>query len=81
MWRAVTPATLMNEDRDILLAICMGAVFWGAMTYIGNAPNFIVKAMCEEHGAKMPSFAGYILWSSVLLLPMLVSLNWIFIEP
>jgi len=43
----------------------------GAMTYIGNAPNFMVKAIAEERGVKMPSFGGYLLWSGAVLLPLL----------
>ena len=49
----------------------------GAMSYIGNAPNFMVKAIAEERGIKMPSFFGYLLWSSAVLLPLFVLMTFI----
>ena len=55
-----------------LLAISAGAVFMGAMTYIGNAPNFMVKAIAEKDGIKMPSFFGYMGWSIAILVPVFV---------
>lgn len=51
------------------LASTRRAVFMGANTYIGNASNFMVKAIAEEAGVKMPSFFGYLLWSGLFLLP------------
>ena len=62
---------LMGDGATVLAAISGGAVFMGAMTYIGNAPNFMVKAIAEERGVKMPSFGGYLLWSGAVLLPLL----------
>jgi Na+/H+ antiporter NhaD/arsenite permease-like protein len=62
--------TLMTGGATTLLAISAGAVFMGANTYIGNAPNFMVKAIAEEQGVAMPGFFGYLLWSSLLLLPL-----------
>ena len=62
-----------------LLAISMGAVFMGALTYIGNAPNFMVKSIAEENGIKMPSFFGYMLWSLLILIPCFIIVNLIFI--
>ena len=56
----------------ILEAISAGAVFMGANTYIGNGPNFMVKAIAEEAGVKMPSFFGYMLYSGLILLPLFV---------
>jgi Na+/H+ antiporter NhaD/arsenite permease-like protein len=53
-----------------LAAISMGAVFMGANSYIGNAPNFMVKAICEEQNIKMPSFFGYIGYAAIILLPV-----------
>ena len=53
----------------MLMAISCGAVFMGANTYIGNAPNFMVKAIAEENNIKMPSFFGYMLWSVGILFP------------
>ena len=57
---------------DLLLAISSGAVFMGAMTYIGNAPNFMVRAIAEENGVKMPGFFGYMLWSFIILVPIFI---------
>ena len=54
----------------------MGAVYMGALTYIGNAPNFMVEAIANERGVKMPSFFGYMLWSGAVLLPVLALLTW-----
>ena len=56
----------------LLTAISCGAVFMGANTYIGNAPNFMVKSISDENGIRMPSFFGYILWSMVCLVPVFV---------
>jgi Na+/H+ antiporter NhaD/arsenite permease-like protein len=64
----------------LLKAICMGSVFFGAMTYIGNGPNFMVKAIAEESGVKMPSFFGYMLkFSLIVLLPIYVLVQVIFL--
>lgn len=54
----------------MLLAISCGAVFMGANTYIGNAPNFMVKSISDENGIRMPSFFGYLLWSLSFLIPV-----------
>lgn len=59
-------------DPTVLVAISSGAVFMGANTYIGNAPNFMVKAIAEEGGVKMPSFFGYMGWALVFLIPLFV---------
>ena len=64
-------AKLMTELSATLAAISMGAVYMGALTYIGNAPNFMVAAIANERGVKMPSFFGYMLWSFAVLLPVL----------
>jgi Na+/H+ antiporter NhaD/arsenite permease-like protein len=68
----------MGPLASTLLAISAGAVFMGALTYIGNAPNFMVRSICEERGVKMPSFIGYMAWSGVILLPLFaaVTLIW-----
>ena len=55
-----------------LIAVSAGAVFMGANTYIGNAPNFMVKAIAEENKIKMPSFFGYMLWSISILIPIFI---------
>jgi Na+/H+ antiporter NhaD/arsenite permease-like protein len=69
---------LMGPLELTLLAISMGAVFMGANTYIGNAPNFMVRSICEEHTIKMPSFIGYMLWSGAILLPLFGLMTWVF---
>ena len=70
---------LMGPLSSTLLAISAGAVFMGANTYIGNAPNFMVKSICEERGIKMPGFFGYMLWSGVILLPLFALISWLFL--
>jgi Na+/H+ antiporter NhaD/arsenite permease-like protein len=72
------PQTLMGPLASTLLAISAGAVFMGANSYIGNAPNFMVKSICEEQGIRMPSFFGYMAWSGVILLPLFVLVTWVF---
>lgn len=78
---AVFGGELMAGIPEILLkAICIGSVFFGAMTYIGNGPNFMVKAIAEENGIKMPSFFGYMLkFSLVVLLPVYILVQLIFL--
>ena len=66
------PATLMGPMAQTLLAISCGAVFMGANTYIGNAPNFMVKSIAEEKGVEMPSFFGYMGWSILFLIPVFI---------
>ena len=67
-------------SEAFLRAICMGAVFFGAMTYIGNGPNFMVKSIAEESGIKMPSFFGYMLkFSIIVLLPIYVIVQLLFL--
>ena len=63
---------LMTTLAPTLAAISAGAVFMGANTYIGNAPNLMVKAIAEDRGIKMPSFFGYMVWSGVVLTPLFV---------
>ena len=73
------PIVLMGEMKNTLLAISAGAVFMGANTYIGNAPNFMVKSISESSGIEMPSFFGYFFkWSIPILLPLFVIVSWIF---
>ena len=71
------PAVLMTTLAPTLAAISAGAVFMGANTYIGNAPNLMVKAIAEDRGVKMPSFFGYMLWSVGILVPLLVLMTFI----
>ncbi len=69
---------LIAEQPIFLKAISTGAVFFGAMTYIGNAPNFMVKSIAEEQNVKMPSFFGYMLFSIGILVPLFVLITLIF---
>lgn len=62
-----------------LAAISLGAVFCGALTYIGNGPNFMVKSVAEHDGVEMPSFGGYILWALTWLAPILVAMAFLFV--
>ncbi|MBO9680752.1 MAG: sodium:proton antiporter [Acidovorax sp.] len=71
------PAVLMTTLAPTLAAISAGAVFMGANTYIGNAPNLMVKAIAEDRGVKMPSFFGYMLWSVGILVPLFVVMTFI----
>ena len=71
-------ATLMGPLAGTLAAISCGAVFMGAVSYIGNAPNFMVKAVVEQAGIRMPSFFGYMAWSCAFLLPLFVLLTILF---
>jgi Na+/H+ antiporter NhaD/arsenite permease-like protein len=70
---------LMGPLAPTLAAISMGAVYMGAMTYIGNAPNFMIYAIAVERGVKMPSFFGYMAWSAVVLLPVVAALTFVLV--
>jgi Na+/H+ antiporter NhaD/arsenite permease-like protein len=72
------PSVLMTRLAGTLAAISCGAVFMGANSYIGNAPNLMVKAIAEERGVKMPSFFGYMGWSCAVLVPLFVIMTFIF---
>jgi Na+/H+ antiporter NhaD/arsenite permease-like protein len=72
--------TLMTTLAPTLAAISAGAVFMGAMTYIGNAPNLMVKAVAEDRGVKMPSFFGYMAWSLIILLPIFMTMTFIWFK-
>ena len=67
----------MTSLAPTLAAISAGAVFMGANTYIGNAPNLMVKAIAEDRGVKMPSFFGYMLWSFGILVPLFLAMTFI----
>jgi len=71
------PAVLMTTLAPVLVAVSAGAVFMGANTYIGNAPNLMVKAIAEDRGVKMPSFFGYMAWSFGILVPLFALMTWI----
>ena len=85
---AVVPQILSGQLTDpqhlefvrLLTAISVGAVFMGANTYIGNAPNFMVKAIAEQSGIRMPSFFGYMLWSIGILVPLFVIVTFVFLR-
>jgi Na+/H+ antiporter NhaD/arsenite permease-like protein len=66
--------------EPLLVGISLGAVMMGAMTYIGNGPNFMVKTIAEKSGVRMPSFFGYVVYSVVILLPLLAANAWLFLE-
>jgi len=70
---------LIVEHGDHLRAVATGAVFMGANTYIGNAPNFMVKSICEEAKVKMPSFFGYMLYSGLILVPSFLLIMFIYL--
>ncbi|MGX7004034.1 sodium:proton antiporter [Caballeronia sp. KNU42] len=70
--------TLMTTGATTLAAISAGAVFMGANSYIGNAPNFMVKAIAESRGIVMPGFFAYLGWSAVVLLPLFLLTGWLF---
>jgi len=67
----------MTRLAKTLEAISVAAVFMGALTYIGNAPNLMVAAIARDMGVKMPSFFGYMLWSFGILGPLLGLIWWI----
>ena len=69
---------LMHEMPATLAAISAGAVFMGANSYIGNAPNFMVRSIAESDGVRMPSFFGYMVWSAGILVPLFALLTWLF---
>ena len=69
---------VVGVSHAVLTGISLGAVFMGANTYIGNAPNFMVKAIAEEAGVRMPSFFGYMVYSGGILLPLFVAVTFLF---
>jgi len=76
---AADGATMAGVDVGRLAGVSLGAVFLGAMTYIGNGPNFMVKAIAEQSGVKMPSFFGYVLYSLGVLLPVFAVMSLLFL--
>ena len=68
---------LIAQSPQLVAAIAVGCVFFGAMTYIGNAPNFMIKSIAEERGIKMPSFFGFMAYSVGLLVPIFGLVTWI----
>jgi Na+/H+ antiporter NhaD/arsenite permease-like protein len=72
---------LMGPLAGTLAAISMGAVYMGALTYLGNAPNFMIYAIATERGIRMPSFFGYFFWASLILMPLFVLLTLLPVAP
>jgi Na+/H+ antiporter NhaD/arsenite permease-like protein len=72
-------ATIAGVRERLLVAVSLGAVFMGAMTYIGNGPNFMVRAIAEKSGIPMPSFFGYMAYSCLVLLPIFALTVWLFV--
>jgi Na+/H+ antiporter NhaD/arsenite permease-like protein len=72
---------LMSVLAPALAAMSMGAVYMGALTYVGNAPNFMIYAIASQSGVKMPSFFGYLIWSIGVLVPVFVVLTYLFVAP
>jgi Na+/H+ antiporter NhaD/arsenite permease-like protein len=71
---------LLATAPGFVVAISLGAVFFGALTYIGNGPNFMVKSIAESAGVKVPTFFGYLFkYSLPILLPILVFVAWVFV--
>jgi Na+/H+ antiporter NhaD/arsenite permease-like protein len=70
----------MTAQAATLGAISAGAVYMGANSYIGNAPNLMVKAIAESRGVRMPGFFGYMAWSASCLIPLFVLLTLVFIR-
>jgi Na+/H+ antiporter NhaD/arsenite permease-like protein len=77
--RMISVGDLGQVSEPLLSAVSLGAVFMGAMTYIGNGPNFMVKAIAEQRGVRMPSFFGYLGWSCLVLLPTLYLASRLFV--
>jgi len=71
----IDPANLAGAKQAILVAISSGAVFFGALTYIGNAPNLMVRSIAAHRGVRMPGFFGYLGWASALMLPLFALLT------
>ncbi len=73
------PVEMMTTHAHTLVAVSMGSVFMGAVTYIGNAPNLMTVSIVRERGVKMPSFFGYMLWSLGILFPTFFIIDMIFL--
>ena len=69
-----------EQGARLLAAISLGSVFMGANTYIGNGPNFMVKAIAEQDGVRMPGFFGYMAYSGAILIPIFVALTFVFLR-
>ena len=71
---------MLGSDRGVGLlgSVSASSVLMGANTYIGNGPNFMVRAIAEQAGVKMPGFFGYMAWSGAILLPLFCAATWLF---
>ena len=78
---AATLGQLLAHPRGVALlsAVSLGSVLMGANTYIGNGPNFMVRAIAERSGVRMPTFFGYMAWSGAILVPLFVALTYVFL--
>jgi len=77
-FKEITDHLIIGVPEIYLRAVSVGAVFMGANTYVGNGPNFMVKAICEENDIKMPSFFGYMAWSCGILVPLFILITFVF---
>ena|SRR5207249_2318783 len=75
---SLSPLLQSGLGQSLLAAISCGSVFMGAATYIGNGPNFMVKSIAERQGIQMPSFGGYMLYSGLILIPLLILVTFVF---
>jgi Na+/H+ antiporter NhaD/arsenite permease-like protein len=73
------PDEVVGITHRVLAGISLGAVCLGANSYIGNAPNFMVRAIAEEKGIAMPGFFAYMGWAAAILLPLYAALTWLFV--
>ncbi|MFZ1921102.1 MAG: sodium:proton antiporter [Xanthobacteraceae bacterium] len=74
-------AQLMTALAPALAAMSMAAVYMGALSYVGNAPNFMIYAIATENGVKMPGFFGYMIWSIGVLVPVFIAVTYFFVVP
>jgi Na+/H+ antiporter NhaD/arsenite permease-like protein len=74
-------AEVVGVSHDVLAAISLGAVFMGANSYIGNGPNLMVRSIAEARGVQMPSFAGYMAYSGLVLLPVFALVSVLYFRP
>ncbi len=79
-YKGIVDNLIIGIPEIYLRAVSVGAVFMGANTYIGNGPNFMVKAICEENDIKMPSFFGYMAWSCGILIPLFILITFVFFK-
>lgn len=77
-FKGILDNLIIGVPEIYLRAVSVGAVFMGANTYVGNGPNFMVKAICEENDIKMPSFFGYMAWSCGILIPLFILITFLF---